>query len=381
MAFAENYMKLKSAFDLRPDEASLPEGDLVLKNFSFNSSLPHWVEYSPEDNLIEGNFHFRYPVIMPSNLKKASRVIIFLHGLNERSWHKHLSGAGMLAEKIKCPVIMFPLSFHINRGLPEWTDYRKMAEPLQSRRIKYPGLNEASVINIAMSRRLTENPGRFIVSGFQSITDLISLVQQIREGRHPLFEAGTEADLFAYSISCMMLQSLMISDQGDVLHNSRIVMFAGGSLFSQINGISRFIMDNVAFQTIRSFYLRTLDKRNNFLKGLRPLFMEHKFGKAFRTLISGEKFKKEREQGIGNYHDNLLVLALQKDHIMPVQGIRTAMGERFCRSENFRILDFPYPYTHENPFPVLNTNFEKQVEKGFLSVYDLALRFFDRGVK
>ncbi len=37
----------------------------------------------------------------------------------------------LLAEKTGNPVILFPLSYHINRGLPEWTDIHRMAGPLE----------------------------------------------------------------------------------------------------------------------------------------------------------------------------------------------------------------------------------------------------------
>ncbi len=84
-----------------------------------------------EKNLIPQNFEFRYPVIIPHPGSTYRKAIFYLHGLNERNWLKHLPGAMLLAEKTGNPVILFPLSYHINRGLPEWTDIHKMSGPLE----------------------------------------------------------------------------------------------------------------------------------------------------------------------------------------------------------------------------------------------------------
>jgi hypothetical protein len=298
--------------------------------------------------------------------------------LNERNWDKHLAGAKRLSEKTGRAVIMFPLSFHINRGLPEWSDTRKMAALVAIRKQKFPGVRESSIVNLALSERLTQYPQRFFTSGMQSAMDLLTLLKQIRKGDHPLFEAHTEIDIFAYSISCMLLQTLMISNENEVLRECKIVFFAGGSLFSHLQGVSKFIMDNVAFERIQGFYRSLADGVTGFPgdEELQYGLMEHNFGKAFRSVLTPEIRKSDREKRLAGFSSSLMVIALRDDRIIPVEGIRLALGEKFCRSGQFGIVHFPYPYIHENPFPVLYRRIEEQVEQSFRMVYDRAIQFF-----
>jgi hypothetical protein len=375
--YIEQYQQLKDLFDLSKDEIQLPGIALTIRNMEYQSSIrfPSDVTGLNEDRNISENIRFRYPVIMPDCREKANKVIIVLHGLNERTWHKHLSGARFLAEKTGMAVILFPLSFHINRGLPEWTDVRKMSGPLEARKRAFPGIKEASLVNLALSERLTECPERFFISGLQSTMDLTGLIKEIKDGKHPLFEKNTGVDLFAYSISCMLLQSLMISNPKNILSQSKIILFAGGSLFSHMQGISKFIMDSVAYDTLRKFYLNIISKTSKRIKDFQPWIMEDDFGKAFSSILSKDCHRKEREKTMNDFSKSMLVIALKDDRIMPVEGIRQAVGEKFYCSGRFKVLHFPYAYTHENPFPVLYQKIGEQVEQAFQAVFAPALDF------
>ena len=378
MKFIEQYQQLKTLFDLNQDEMMIPGSKIMIKNMAFHS---HAGGYSSsarqiEDSHISENIRFRYPVLLPDGKTKADKAIVFLHGLNERTWHKHLAGAKFLSEKTGQPVIMFPLSFHINRGLPEWSDVRKLTGLLEIRKKQYPDIQEASLANLALSERLTEYPQRFFTSGLQSTMDLICLLKEIQRGDHPLFEADSHIDLFAYSISCMLLQALMISNPDGILSRSKIVFFAGGSLFGYMQGMSKYIMDSVAFDTIRKFYLDMVSKKTGFMKDIEPWMMEHSFGKAFRSLIVPDFLKKERMKSIADFHNQLMIIALRDDRVMPVEGIRQATGEKFFCSALFKTIHFPYSYTHENPFPTLYRKIDDQVEQAFLEVFNPAVKFF-----
>lgn len=377
MGFIEHYHQLKDLFDLNAAKTPIPDSQMSVQNFDFISDGTDldWQPGKQEYPAITENLAFRYPVIVPSPALKHKKAILFLHGLNERNWYKHLPAARFLAEKTGTPVILFPLSYHINRGLPEWTDTRKMAKPLEIRKLHYTRLHEASVINLALSERLTEKPQRFFNSGYQSALDLIKLKNELHAGHHPLFESGTKTDIFAYSISCLMMQAMMISLRGNLMSDSKIVFFAGGSLFSHMNGTSRYIMDNVAFAAIRNFYLEMISPC--FRKwNPRPWLMENRFGQAFTWLIDKGNFDRNRVQSLQLYHPNLMVVALKNDVVIPVEGIRSAFGDMFCRSPQFRIVHFPYHYTHENPFPVLNVNIGHEVDKAFESVFEPVSEFF-----
>ncbi|MBN2275798.1 MAG: hypothetical protein JXR41_07230 [Bacteroidales bacterium] len=381
MKYFEQYLQLKDLFDLNKDEIVLPGNRIVIRNFDFNSSpvMPVVFNGIREDLLIHENNCFRYPVFFPEGLSKGSEVIIYLHGLNERTWYKHLAGAKHLAETTGKAVLMFPLSYHINRGLPEWSDTRKMAGLLEVRKRNYPGIRESSIANLALSDRLTKYPQRFFLSGLQSAVDLINLLRQIKGGHHSFFNPGTVIDFFAYSISCLLLQTLMVSNAGDMLKRSKIIFFAGGALFNHLQGTSRYIMDSVAFETIKKFYGSVYDNRSlsSDDTAFQYEMMESNFGRAFRTVLAPDIRKKERERHMSDFNDNLMVIALQKDKIIPLEGIRLAMGEKLMHSKRFKILHFPYAYSHENPFPVLYRKIEGQVEQAFRWVYDMAAQFFN----
>lgn len=378
MKFIEQYQQLKTLFDLNQDEIAIPGSTTTIRNMEFQSEFDLQASCAGQisDSQIVENIRFRYPVLMPEGKSKTSNAIVLLHGLNERSWYKHLSGAKFLAEKTGKAVILFPLSYHINRGLPDWTNVRKMAGLLDIRKQRFPHVKEASIANLALSDRLTEFPERFFISGLQSTIDLIRLLKDIQNGKHPLFDANAKTDLFAYSISCLLLQSLMISNPENILGRSKIVFFAGGSLFGHMQGMSRYIMDSVAFESIRKCYFDVVSRKPCFLKEFMPWIMEHSFGKAFRSLIAPDILRETREEKMAEFSENLMIIALRDDKVMPVEGIRQAIGEKFCRSKRFQILHFPFPYSHENPFPVLNNKIDVQVEQAFRNVFNPTMQFF-----
>jgi hypothetical protein len=377
MKYIEQYLQWKGYFHPDLEEIQIPGSRIIISNMVFQS-CPFMCLLSDGfagDNQIQQNIRFRYPVLLPDGRKKYDRVIVFLHGLNERTWYKHFAGAAYLAEKTGKAVIMFPLSYHINRGLPEWTDTRRMAGLLALRKQQYPLVREASIANFALSDRLTSFPERFLISGAQSGTDIIRLFSDIQNGRHPLFAFRTKIDVFAYSISCMLMQSIMTSNPGNLLEHSKIVFFAGGSLFSHMNGISRYIMDSVAFETIREFYLGISRRITSVPEELRAWLSDSVYGTAFRSIIAAEAHRKEREKNLAPYKDRLMVIALRDDKVIPVEGIREATGEKFFHNKNFKIVHFPYAYSHENPFPVLNRKIDESVEQAFHNVYNPAIRF------
>ncbi len=79
---------------------------------------------SPPDFAVQENCSFRYPLVRehasPPARKRHSRASVILHGLNERSFTKYIPWAYHLWERTHTPIILFPLSFHINRVHPAW---------------------------------------------------------------------------------------------------------------------------------------------------------------------------------------------------------------------------------------------------------------------
>jgi len=191
-----------------------------------------------------------------------------------------------------------------------------------------------------------------------------------------LFEKGSGTDIFAYSISCMMMQVLMLSDPEEFQPDTKIAFFAGGSLFSQMNGVSKFIMDNVAFESIWHFYREMIVNAVN-RTAMKSWFEKNRYGKAFTWMLGYGKYDRERERSFQPYFSNLLITALKNDSVIPLNGIRLAFGEKFSHSGRLRVVDFPYPCIHENPFPVLYRNIDHEVDQAFKSVFLPVAEFFN----
>jgi len=363
---------------MKGEATVISESGTRLEFLSFESQLSPHCTISFSDAGIADNQQFTYPVIIPVQSKKPKKAIIYLHGLNERSWTKHLCGAQYLAETTGRIVILFPLSFHINRGLPGWSNPQEVRATLEKRVQSNPGILNASVANIALSQRLAELPERFMISGYQSACDIVSLVQSIELGNHSLFEKGTKVDFFAYSISCLVMQTLMITNPAGILDSSKIIFFAGGSFFCNMNGSSRFIMDNLAFDRIYKYYLDEVEVVPPKQKNLYAFIKENPLSNAFISLIAPERMRRFRENLLERYHPNQMVMALRDDLVIPLGGIMAVLGERFTHGKNFRVLHFDYAYSHENPLPAMNKKIEHLVEQAFYAIYQPATEFLLR---
>ena len=375
MSFITRYNYLKSAFNREENCTVLNEYGTEIRNLKFSSDFSK-NEFITRINLsvdaqITENLQFSYPVFIPQNKEKNDKAIILVHGLNERSWTKHLGWAQSLCESTGKSVILFPISYHMNRCPRQWTDPRAMSKPLEDRKSVYPDVQNSTVINLALSERLTSLPQRFFLSGFNYADDLIKLMKDIKTGNHPLFCANTQIDFFAYSIGVFLVQCLLAADPEELFRDSKYVFFAGGSLFCEMNGISRFIMDNKAFERIYQYYLQEME---DDIKGggtYSDVFGQSNMGTAFRAMIRPDKFKKLREKVLDYFKPRILVIPLRDDHVMPLRGVLDVYG----RKANVKIMHFNFPYIHENPFPVHIPDALTLVDRAFNNVFSSAGAF------
>ena len=148
------------------------------------------------------------------------------HGLNERSWQKYLSWAYYLTNFTDSYVILFPISFHINRSPVSWKDRRSMVSLLNRRKPASGEIQLASFVNAAISDRLTEDPLRFFRSGYQTVNDITRLAQDIRGGKHPIVPPAGTLNIFAYSIGAFMAEILMIGNPGIFFQKANCLFFA-----------------------------------------------------------------------------------------------------------------------------------------------------------
>ena len=125
MEYTETFNKFKSLFNSENNEIEIPDSKVKIYNTGFRSDLPLNEFMNNNDKLISENRSFSYPVFAPRRAD-SNKVIFLLHGLNERSWLKYLAWAYNLADQTDSYVILFPISFHINRSPASWKDPRTM---------------------------------------------------------------------------------------------------------------------------------------------------------------------------------------------------------------------------------------------------------------
>jgi len=389
MGYTVNHKILGNAFNLDRDSYDVCESGIAYRTYLFHSG---YLSHLPGSDFIPGiekdyltdfpdqeiheNIDFRYPVFLPSGKKKMDKAIILLHGLNEKSWNKYLPWARELVLRTGNAVVLFPISFHMNRTPDSWANPRNMAGLSKIREQKYTGQEATSFAKAALSERLDNMPERFALSGYQSVMDLLNLVNHISSGDHPAFEENTEIHFFGYSIGAFLTQVLMIANPGGMFDNSRFVLFAGGNVFSQINGASRYIIDEQAFSQLRHYYLNESTWRRKTLRSYADAMGVKNIARAFMAMLSPEYFKGLREGVFSKFKDQLLVFALKEDRVFPAEHI----FEVFDKSDVWvNYVDFPFEYTHETPFPVsIKPQIAGMVDECFANIFTEASDFLKK---
>jgi hypothetical protein len=383
MKLSEQFYYLKDIFDINKDRIEIPGSTTTIYNLDFCS--PRGI-YDPfesenkgfpalEDGKITENLCFKYPVFVPEQGKKYPAVILLLHGLNERSWFKHLAWARYLCESTGKPVLMFPSSFHMNRSLPGWTDRNEILSGLEKRQAKYSDLTDSGVANLVLSQRLTDVPQRFFLSGYQSALDLTSILKDIKEGNHFLFEKSASIDVFSYSIGVFLAECMMIANPDNIFDESKFVFFAGGSLFEEMNGVSKYIMDNKAFQRLFYYHMKEMDEDIRDNSSMRNVLKDTAMGMAFRSMISYHRLRNFREKTLRKYKTRILSIPLLNDKVIPSGPSVDLLSKTACKPENIKMMDFKFPSIHENPFPVNLKEFTSLIDEAFLRVFSLSGNF------
>ena len=380
MNYTVSYKTLASRFKPETPETALPESGLHISQFGFTSHLSligHTARLEkPEvflpdalnDESIPENQAFNYPVIYPAGKSEFNRAVILLHGLNERSWTKYLPWASRLAEELQRPVILFPISFHMNRSPASWSNPRLMSAMLPKTRLRSQRNRSATFANLALSIRLSQQPLRFFTSGRQSLDDLKNLVTSIRAGNHPLFNKGATIDFFAYSIGAFLAQIMMLTYGDELFSQSRLFMLCGGAPFNRMNGVSKLIMDEEAFINLRFYYLRQFDREMKRKGPLADMITNQQSGQAFRAMISSSNFTLWRKDRFMKMADRIQTIGLKKDLVIPPSGIAELLG-----GSQREVLDFPYAYSHENPFPMIGDS--TMVDHCFDTIFGKAVAF------
>jgi len=371
MNYTQRHKELYDQFQLGNDK-EIFDSNISIRYFPFKSQPLSVIDKKaialPIDEKINENLFFQYPVFLHRNTKLTDKAILLLHGLNERNWSKYLTWAECLCRETGKSVILFPIAFHMNRSPQAWSNPRDLQHVLDVRRLRNGEDRSLSFANVALSERISENPYRFYSSGRQSVYDLTQLMLDIKEGRHEIFKENTQIDFFAYSIGAFLSQITIMSNPHGLFSDSKLFLFCGGGIFSSMYGESRNIMDKRAFENLYDYYM------NDFSSEVEKFSVRDKIFESFNRMISPEREQAERElffKGMGN---KFIGISLLNDKVMPYTGLHESLGIE-CASSRIQFLDFPFSYTHENPFPISAKNRAEEVDKAFTKVFSEASQF------
>ena len=206
---------------------------------------------------------------------------------------------------------------------------------------------------------------RFFKSGYQTSNDIVKLLTSVKTGEHEIIPATDRFNIFAYSIGAFLAEIIMMGNPDNLLSESKLFMLCGGSVFSNMQGSSKLIMDKAAFDKVYNYYLFEFE---NTLTGKSPLIdflSSSQIGLAFRSMIDLGRLRSFRENVLNKLKDQVHSISLLKDTVIPCKGVISTLHT----PETVDIWDFPYPYMHENPFPVFNSPLSSKVDYWFEKVF------------
>jgi pimeloyl-ACP methyl ester carboxylesterase len=284
------------------------------------------------DCSVEENIQFRYPLVREpaqgAALRRHDRVIILLHGLNERSYAKYLPWALRIQRDTGSPVILFPLAFHMSRGLPSWAATNS---EIHLRRRDVADNECSHRFNATISDRLEKHPERFFWAGVQTYLDLTDLAREIRAGRHPHFAADARVDFLGYSAGGYISLMLLMENPEELFSASRAVIFGSAVPLRDLNLASPLILDTAAETALTRMYIRQIDRPPN--ARMEHWLQGHGEGTWFRALAGLKPNHALTEQRLRQIGSRIQAIANANDTVTPagpmlnsLQGLRRDTG-------------------------------------------------------
>ena len=332
------------------------------------SSVFHSLFKSKE--LEHSNRDFRYYLLIPDD--SAGRgAIVLLHGLNERSWNKYMQWGMRLASDTGRPVVLFPNAYHMNRSPRSWIDRHLMMPLVAARTSLLPDTQLSTFVNVALSTRMSLSPQRFLLSGYQTVKDLTSLIGSIREANHPDLPGGGPVDIFAYSIGALATQVMMLAKPSLLPDETRVMLFCGGSAFWLMYVTSKLIMDSRVFERLVTFYLEwPEDKRGQDGDTFMKIMNETPEGEAFFGMTSLSRLRDISGTPFRNSEGKLRAVTFAGDRVIPPEAVSATL-----QGADVEIWSPAYTFTHENPFPVLPGELSNDVDRTFDRLFTEAASF------
>lgn len=386
MGYQEDYKTFSQSYHPGKN-ACFTDDEIEIINVAFHSRFsdeldkldiecPEIQHIIREDSAFSENRNFTYPVIRNKNQAQSSEVIILFHGLNERSWVKYLPWGKALAVKTGYPVILFPISFHMNRSPESWSKPRRMLPLVKKRKEQHSDLREASVANAAISNRLYKYPQRFLISGLETYFDVMDIMDMLHQGKHPLLKQHKKVHLFGYSIGALLTQVLMMTNKQERFSDSRAFLFCGGTTLDKMQGASRYILDSAAFEALKNCYVSEgFCLKIGDLTGEKP--GKIKAETAFTSMMNSEVNDTFRNSSFRALKNRFRICALKKDDVIPAKAVRETFSAALDKvGDVVESMDFPFAYSHVTPFPCANN--PEEVNQAFDTVFNKAADFFIR---
>jgi len=164
--------------------------------------------------------------------------------------------------------------------------------------------------------------------------------------------------------------------------NAKTFMFCGGPVFNRLSPVSKFILDSEANVALYSYVVEHLEQHlKNNAHLAHYLSEKHPEGIFFRSLLNFACYRQFREDSFAKIGKRIMALGLQRDTVIPpYEIVNTLKGVAHNLPAVVEVLDFPYPYRHEDPFP-LQEKYAAQVNEQFEVVMAKAARFFNAKIK
>lgn len=328
------------------------------------------------DSDVTQNSSFIYPVYKKNNSEKSKAVIILLHGLNEKSWDKYHTWAKALVEMTGKSVLMFPISFHINRVQPSWNHPRRMDYLSKERFAMYPDLSESSFVNAAISTRLQFKPETFFWSGMRTFNDIISLLTQIKSDNHPVIGKNASIDFFSYSIGAFLTEILLMDNHNNWFDDTKALLFCGGPVMSHMYATSRYIYDSETYKSMTNFYVLNFDKEVDKSNGMKRCYKNPDPAAVdFKSMLNIKIDSDCRENKLRKLSGRIKAISLENDNVIPPASvILTLQGINKNIPVEITVKDFPFEYDHISPFP-LGDGIKNDVNKSFIEVFEESSEF------
>lgn len=395
MRLTPNYIELYKLLkkEVNYHEEAIPiDSEMDLYNFDFKSNnidvLPDQIpmnedstnpvltEINIDDSHIIENQQFRYHIFHPKKNQKAKEVILMFHGLNEKYWTKYLPWAKRLADLTGKTIVLFPIAFHMNRAPHRWSERRIMQPVSEQRKKTYPEIVHSTLSNVAISTRLHTYPQRLFWSGLQTYYDVIQLLDEFKAGKNPIIDPDAEYDIFSYSIGCLLAEILIMTNHKDYFKKSRLCMFCGGVVFNRLSPVSKFILDSEANVALYSYVVEHLENHLRNEHKLRHYLNDLSEGINFKSMINYKVNLPLREEIFNKLSDRMMAIGLVKDTVIPpYEIINTLQGSLRNIPVKVEILDFPYKYKHEDPFPVAINHIADEVNEEFEKFMKMVANF------